>query len=75
MRQAREISTVWAKLFASLGARGGTRQARVRDMLVHAILSGMVPPNTPVPPTRALATMLGVSRNTVALAVQSLKDH
>jgi len=35
----------------------------------------MVPPNTPVPPTRALAAMLGVSRNTVALAVQSLVDH
>jgi GntR family transcriptional regulator/MocR family aminotransferase len=75
MRHAREISTVWASLFSSLGARGGTRQARVRDTLVHAILSGMVPPNTPVPPTRALAAMLGVSRNTVSLAVQSLIDH
>jgi GntR family transcriptional regulator/MocR family aminotransferase len=75
MRHAREISTVWAKLFASLRPRGGTRQAQVRDTLVHAILSGMVPPTTPVPPTRALAAMLGVSRNTVSLAVQSLKDH
>jgi GntR family transcriptional regulator/MocR family aminotransferase len=75
MRHAREVSTVWVKLFASLGPRGGTRQARVRDTLVHAILSGMVPPNTPVPPTRALAAMLGLSRNTVSLAVQSLIDH
>ena len=75
MRHPREIGMVWGKLFASLEARGSTRQVRVRDTLIHAILSGMVPPNTPVPPTRSLASMLGVSRNTVSLAVQSLVEH
>ena len=52
MRHPREIGMVWAKLFTSLEARGSTRQVRVRDTLIHAILSGMVPPNTPVPPTQ-----------------------
>ena len=75
MRSAREVSTVWARLFTRFASTSGTRQEQVRSTLVHGILAGFVPPDTAVPPSRALAALLGVSRNTVALALQSLVDH
>ncbi len=75
MRSAREISTVWTSLFARFEAGSGTRQAQVRGAVVHGILSGMVAPGMPVPPTRTLAALLGVSRNTVALAMHSLQER
>ncbi|MEO8740133.1 MAG: PLP-dependent aminotransferase family protein [Casimicrobiaceae bacterium] len=75
MRTAREVSTVWNKLFLRFEASGGTRQAQVRAMFVHGILSGIVPPGMPVPSSRALAEQLGISRNTVALALQSLIER
>jgi GntR family transcriptional regulator/MocR family aminotransferase len=75
MRSAQEISTVWTKLFARFETGSGTRQAQVRSTLVHGILSGMVPPGMPVPPSRALAALLGVSRNTVTMALQALLDR
>ena len=75
MRIARETSTVWNKLFVHFESSGGTRQAQLRAMVVHGILSGIIPPGMPVPPSRALAKQLGVSRNTVALALQSLLER
>lgn len=75
MRSAREVSTVWARLFARFETGSATRQEQVRSTVVHGILAGFVLPETPLPPSRALAALLGVSRNTVALALQSLVDH
>lgn len=75
MRIAHEISTVWNKLFAHFEPGADTLQAQLRATLVHGILSGIVPPGMPIPPSRALAELLGVSRNTVVLALQSLLER
>ncbi len=42
--------------------------------MVHAILTGLVPAGAKVPPSRAMAAALDVSRNTVSLAFQMLVD-
>jgi len=75
MRVAHETSAVWSKLFAHFEAGSDSRQAQLRATLVHGILAGIVPPGMPVPPSRALAELLGVSRNTVVLALQSLLER
>lgn len=49
-----------------------TLQAQIREMLVSAMLSGQLPPDSTVPSTRAMAKRLRVSRNTVTLAYQML---
>ncbi len=49
-----------------------TLQAQIREMLVAAMVSDQLPPNTPVPSTRAMAKRLKVSRNTVMLAYHAL---
>jgi len=50
-------------------------QAQVRRHLVDAILDGRLPQEQPLPSCRRLALALGVSRNTVVLAYQSLADE
>ena len=47
-------------------------QAQIREILIEAIRVGQLKPGDPVPSTRAMATRLGVSRNTVTLAYQAL---
>ncbi len=56
--------------------RGGgiSIQARIREMLVSAILNEQLPLAEPLPSCRALAKRLGVSRNTVVLSYQGLVD-
>lgn len=49
-----------------------TLQAQIREMLVTAMLSGQMPPGSPIPSTRTMAKRLKVSRNTVMLAYQAL---
>ena len=75
MRSAQEASAVWARLFARGSPEGATLQSRVREAVVHAIVSGMVPPDAPLPPSRTLARMLGVSRNTVSFALDALVER
>ena len=74
MRQAQEITDIWAKLFPKFSGSSATLQGRVREMMVHAILIGLVPANAKIPPSRAMAAALGISRNTVSLAFQMLVD-
>lgn len=74
MRQKTEITDIWAKLFPKFLSSSTTLQGRVRSMMVHSILTGLVPAGAKVPPSRALATALGLSRNTVSLALQVLVD-
>jgi GntR family transcriptional regulator/MocR family aminotransferase len=74
MRQKQEITDVWAKLFPKFSGSSATLQGRVREMMVHAILMGLVPAGAKVPPSRAMAAALGLSRNTVSLAFQMLVD-
>ncbi len=49
-------------------------QAQIREALVGAILDGQLAREEPVPSTRKMAKLLGVSRNTVVLAFQGLLD-
>ncbi len=55
----------------SLRARGD-RAAQIYRQLLDAILDGRLGPGIRLPPTRELATRLGVSRNTVAVAYERL---
>jgi DNA-binding transcriptional regulator YhcF (GntR family) len=48
---------------------------QVCDFLRRAILSGEFPPGSSLPSTRALAKQLGISRNTVLRAYESLADE
>jgi GntR family transcriptional regulator/MocR family aminotransferase len=74
MRQKQEITGIWAKLFPQFSGSSATLQGRVKEMMVHSILMGLVPPGAKVPTSRALASALGLSRNTVSLAMQVLVD-
>ncbi len=49
-------------------------QSQIREALVAAILDGQLARDEPVPSTRKMAKVLGVSRNTVVLAYQGLLD-
>ena len=74
MRQKQEITGIWAKLFPQFSGSSTTLQGRVKEMMVHSILMGLVPAGAKVPTSRALADALGLSRNTVSLALQVLVD-
>jgi GntR family transcriptional regulator / MocR family aminotransferase len=74
MRIKLEITDIWVKLFPQFSGTSTTLQGRVREMMVHAILMGLVPAGVKVPTSRALAEALGLSRNTVSLALQVLVD-
>ena len=49
-------------------------QTQIRESLVAAILDGQLERDEPVPSTRRMAKVLGVSRNTVVIAYQALLD-
>ncbi len=53
-------------------ARPASLQAQIRDILIEAIRTGQLKPGDSVPSTRAMATRLSVSRNTVTLSYQAL---
>ena len=74
MRQKQEITGIWAKLFPQFARSSATLQGQVKEMMVHSILVGLVPVGAKVPTGRALAMALGLSRNTVSLALQVLVD-
>lgn len=74
MRQKQEITDIWSKLFPQFSGSSGTLQGQVKEMMVHAIMMGLVPAGAKVPTSRALAAALGLSRNTVSLALQVLVD-
>jgi GntR family transcriptional regulator/MocR family aminotransferase len=63
---------LWERLFERESAPNLSLQACVRQMLVSAILSGHLPPGTPVPSSRHLADQLRIARNTVVFAYQQL---
>jgi GntR family transcriptional regulator/MocR family aminotransferase len=49
-------------------------QSQIREVLVSAILGGQLPVQERIPSSRHMARQLGVSRNTVVFAYQSLID-
>jgi len=71
-RRASNNSLMWQRLFNQFD--GPLLQGRLQDMLVHAILEGLVNPGEPIPSSRQLAMMLDLSRSTATLALQRLCD-
>ncbi|SMF13244.1 transcriptional regulator, GntR family [Tistlia consotensis] len=51
---------------------GRTLQEQLHERLVEAVLDGAHPPHQPLPATRELARILGMSRNTVSLVYERL---
>lgn len=74
MRNKHEITGIWVKLFPRFANSSATLQGRIKEMMVHSILMGLIPVDAKIPPSRTLAEVLGVSRNTVSLALQILVD-
>ena len=74
MRPAHSITDLWVKWLPHFEGSSPTLQGRIKEMMVRSILDGRVPAGTPMPPSRTLAAALGVSRNTVSLALQRLVD-
>ena len=58
MRSRHDVTSIWTKLFPQFSGSGTTLQGRVKEMMVHGILTGLVPANARVPPSRALANAL-----------------
>jgi GntR family transcriptional regulator/MocR family aminotransferase len=74
MRPAHAITDIWARLLPRFAGSSATLQGRIKEMMVRSILDGLVPVDAAIPPSRSLALALGVSRNTVSLALQMLVD-
>lgn len=51
-----------------------TLQDQIREFIVNLILTGGLPLDEPLPSSRHLSKMLGVSRNTIVLIYESLVD-
>ena len=65
---------MWPRLFRRFDGGARTLQGQLRDMLVHAVMEGILSPGEVLPSSRVLATLLGLSRTTVTLALQALTD-
>lgn len=74
MRPAQDIAAIWVGLLPRFAGSSATLQGRIKEMMVHSILAGLIPAAAAIPPSRSLAAALGVSRNTVTLALQMLVD-
>lgn len=72
---ARPSATIWEPLFRRSAHGGISLQARIRQMLVAAVLDGQLPVGAPIPSSRELALHLQVARNTVVIAYQQLVDE
>ena len=72
---ARPTATLWAQLFERSRVSGMSLQNQIRQMIVNAILSGHIAPDSALPSSRELADQLNVSRNTVVLAYQQLVEE
>lgn len=66
---------MWVQLFKRSARPALSLQAQIREMLVDAILSGILPPGEPIPSSRDLSRQLGVARITVVLAYQQLAEE
>jgi len=61
-------------LFHLSRVENASLQTQIREMLVNAILERRLPESEPLPSSRKMAQILGVSRNTVVLTYQALVD-
>lgn len=74
MRPAQHVTDIWVNLLPHFEGSSASMQGRIKEMMVRSILDGLVPSDAAMPPSRTLAQALGVSRNTVSLALQMLVD-
>jgi GntR family transcriptional regulator/MocR family aminotransferase len=65
----------WESLFLGLDRRGPFLQLQIRQLIYAAIEAGRLPLGVRMPSGRELATLLGVSRNTVVIAYEQLVDQ
>jgi len=70
MRSSQQFQ--WAQLFALPEHPALPLQGRLRLAVVQAILDGRLPTGAPLPSSRELARLLGISRNTVTAAYEQL---
>jgi GntR family transcriptional regulator/MocR family aminotransferase len=63
---------MWRQLLRLSGRDDLSLQKQLRSILTRTILDGRVPTDVPLPSSRHLARLLGISRNTVNFAYQSL---
>jgi GntR family transcriptional regulator/MocR family aminotransferase len=68
-------SPFWASLFPHLNRGGPFLQLQIRQAIVMAIEEARLPLSIRMPSSRDLATLLGVSRNTVVIAYEQLVDQ
>lgn len=68
-------SIQWARLFELPEPAALPLQARLRLSVVQAILDGRLDAGAPLPSSRELAALLGISRNTVTAAYLQLIDE
>jgi GntR family transcriptional regulator/MocR family aminotransferase len=68
-------STQWAQLFELPVQPALPLQGRLRLAIVQAVLDGRLPAGAPLPSSRELARLLGLSRNTVTSAYLQLIDE
>lgn len=73
MRSTQQIQ--WEHLFALPEHPALPLQGRLRLAVVQAILEGRLPAGAPLPSSRELARLLGISRNTVTAAYEQLVDE
>ena len=73
MRMAR--LTLWEELFQLPQASALPLQAQLRSAVVREILGGRLGAGSPLPSSRDLAKLMGLSRNTVTAAYQQLVDE
>ena len=66
---------MWGQLFALAPSGQGPLQARIRQMLVAAILDGRLSPGTALPSSRELAEELGIARNILSDRLGKLVEH
>jgi GntR family transcriptional regulator/MocR family aminotransferase len=66
---------MWKQLFAQSSRPQLSLQGQIREMLVTAILKGILSPGAAVASSREMAEQLGVGRITVVLAYQQLSDE
>lgn len=65
----------WGRLFALPEHPALPLQGRLRLAVVQAILEGRLPTGAPLPSSRELARLLGISRNTVTAAYEQLVEE
>jgi len=68
------LPSLWDRLFVLDAKASLTIQAQLRAQLVDAIVSGLLPGGTPIPASREMAQLLGISRNTVVIVYNQLSE-